>query len=128
MPIKKFLLFQTLIVVLIGGGLFYPLYQGLGPEPTMFIYIAMGLSFLAGTLAYIITYNGIQKNVRFFTTYLIGGMLIKLFAGIISITLVGLTARPFAVPFALAYFISYLIFTSWEVYAILPAARKNPPQ
>lgn len=126
--IKKFILYQFIIALIVGGAAFYPLYVNVGAQATGFVYIAMALAFIAGALAYTITYNGIQKNVRFFTTYLIGGMLIKLFAGIFSITIIGLALREFAVHFALGYFGSYMIFTGFEVYAILPAARQDNPK
>ena len=85
--------------------------------------IAIALSAFSGIMAYAIVSNGIDKAVRFFTSYLIGSMLAKMMLGIASIFLVALKFKPFSSAYVLTYFLCYFIFTSFEVYALMRKLR-----
>jgi hypothetical protein len=122
-PIRKFTLYQLAIALLLLAASWYPADTFLPPGSLTFIYIAVGLSALSGILAYAIVYNGLQKSIRMFTSYIIGSMLAKMMIGLASITLIALKFKGFATVYVLTYFFCYFIFTSFEVYTLMRNLR-----
>lgn len=121
----RFLLFQVALAVVLAIGSWL-LIDGWLPAPALtFVFVALGISAAASIAAFVITYNGIEKAIRSFSTYLIGGMVAKLLIGIFSISIVALRFRDFAEVFVLSYFFFYLVFTSFEVFALMRNLRPN---
>lgn len=123
MPFSRFIIFQLLILAVIcglGWWIVQPLY---GQTAAILCLVAAGLAGGAGIVAYLITLRGIEKRVALFMNFLMGGMLAKLFVGIVTVSLVAIKLREFAVPFVLTYFFSYILFTSFEVYALMRNLR-----
>jgi predicted membrane-bound mannosyltransferase len=84
---------------------------------------AMSLSAVSGIVAYAIVYNGLEKRITLFTTYISGSMLLKMMIGIMGVTIVALKFKEYATPFVLSYFFCYFIFTSLEVYWLMRKLR-----
>jgi predicted membrane-bound mannosyltransferase len=84
---------------------------------------AMSLSAVSGIVAYTIVYNGIEKRIQLFVTYISGSMLLKMMIGIMGVTIVALKFKEYATPFVLSYFFCYFIFTSLEVYWLMRKLR-----
>jgi heme A synthase len=84
---------------------------------------AMSLSAVSAIAAYAIVFNGIEKQIRLFTTYVTGSMLLKMMVGMMAVTLVALKFKEFATPFVLSYFLCYFIFTSLEVFWLMRKLR-----
>lgn len=126
MSLKRYLLFQFLITVVLAGGAYFPLKSGFGDSGKLpFVYIALGLSSLASVLSFVITYNGLSRSVRMFTSYIMGAMMGKLFFGLISITVVAIQFPDFSAVYVVSYFAAYIIFTSFEVYALMRKLRPD---
>ena len=84
---------------------------------------AILLSALSSIAAFIIVLRGIEKRIQAFLSYVVGGMMAKMFVGIITITAVVLLWEPLGVAYVLSYFGSYLVFTTFEVYALMRNLR-----
>lgn len=92
-----------------------------GVEPYM--YTALGIVLLSTMGSYVIVVNGIKNRINLFTSYVMGGMLIRMFVGLISMTIVALKFKPFASPYVLTYFFLYFIFTAFEVVSLMRTLR-----
>lgn len=123
MAIRKFILIQLAITAFLLAATWYPATEFLPPGSLTFIFIAILLSAVSGILAFVIVYNGLQKSIRMFTTYIMGSMLAKMMIGLASITLIALKFKGFATAYVLTYFFCYFIFTSFEVYALMRNLR-----
>jgi len=122
---NRFILFQLGLTLVLAVASWL-LIDGWLPAPSLtFVFVALGISGAASIAAFIITFNGLQKAIRSFSTYLIGGMVAKLLIGIFSISIVALRFRDFAEVFVLSYFFFYLVFTSFEVFALMRNLRPN---
>lgn len=87
------------------------------------IFLAIFLSFLAAVIAYALTYLGLEKGTGQFATLLILGMFAKMMVGIAATLVVALAFKPLIREFVFAYFISYFVFTSFEVYGLMRKLR-----
>lgn len=125
MKIPKFILIQSLVTVALFIAGYLSLSQSFDPNSRLWICLAIWLSSVAGAVSYVITYAGMEKSIRAFSTYLIGGMVFKMFFAIISLSVFSITMNPLAIPFVLAYFFSYIIFISFEIYALLRKLRPD---
>lgn len=123
MPFPRFLIFQILLMavfMLTAWLVVQPMY---GNSAGILCLVAVGITAIAGIIAYAITRGGVRKRIAAFTQYLMGGMLAKLFIGIITVSIVAIKIRDLALPFVLTYFLSYILFTSFEVYALMRNLR-----
>ncbi|MEZ4825987.1 MAG: hypothetical protein R3C61_06795 [Bacteroidia bacterium] len=89
----------------------------------MAVISAILVSFLTGIAAYTLTYNGLQKSTRKFVTFLIMGMLAKMFTGIIIVIVMAVAFRPMIIEYVTSYFLSYFILTAFEVYGLMRKLR-----
>ncbi len=86
--------------------------------------IAILLSLGSTILAYILSYNGLdQKRTQGFITYLMAGMFSKMMIGIISVLIVALEFQFMLKEYVFSFFISYFIFTGFEVYGLMRKLR-----
>jgi hypothetical protein len=122
-PIRKFILIQSAITAILLAATWYPATELLPPGSLTYVYIAILLSSVSGIVAYLIVYNGLQKSIRMFTSYIMGSMMAKMMIGLMSITLIALKFKGFATTYVLSYFFCYFIFTSFEVYALMRNLR-----
>ena len=96
-----------------------------GPKAAKFSLIAAGLTSLTSLLAYIVVYTSLDKNPKMFMSYLFGGIFIKMMTGLTAILLVTWKAKEMAIPFAITFLLSYLVFTSMEVIFLLKKSRET---
>ena len=85
--------------------------------------IAVGLGYVLALLAYIIVYFGIERGTMQFMTAMVGGMIGKMLLGIVSVLIVALKFRSSVEEYVAAFFISYFVFTSFEVYGLMRKLR-----
>ncbi|MEO0899324.1 MAG: hypothetical protein AAFY71_23130, partial [Bacteroidota bacterium] len=87
--------------------------------------IASLIAFVPTIIAYSITYPGLEKETSGFMTRLLGGMLIKMLIGVLTIIIVAVNYREVVGEFVVSYLISYFVFTGFEVFALLRKLRPN---
>ncbi len=92
----------------------YNMYSAIGGVVVMFV---MTLA------AYILSYQGISRNSRQFTMLFLSGMGIKMGIGIISVLIVGLIAKDILSEYVVAFFLSYFVLTTFEVYGLIRKLR-----
>lgn len=120
---KQFIPLQILLMAVAVGAAWFPIQSSYGQTGAILVSVAIGLSGISGIIAFLITYSGIKTKIRSFMNYLMGGMLAKLFIGIITVSVVAIKAGPFSMLFVLAYFFAYILFTSFEVFALMRNLR-----
>lgn len=81
------------------------------------------VSFITGAAAYVLSYTGIDKATGQFVTFLMMGMITKMFVGIILVVVMVIQFKPLIKEYVTAYFISYFIFTAFEVYGLMRKLR-----
>lgn len=123
MSITRYTLVSLAIMVVVMGLAWLGRDALLPPGSLPWVLGAIGLASASGIVAYAIVYTGIEKQIRLFTTYVMGSMLLKMMLGIGAVTLVALKYKEFATPFVLSYFFCYFIFTSLEVYWLMRKLR-----
>ncbi len=123
MSISKFSMITVGILALLIGAASLLRDVLLPPGSLPWVIGAMSLSAASALVAYVIAYNGLEKKIGQFTTYITGSMLLKMMIGIMGVTLVALKFKEFATPFVLSYFSCYFIFTSLEVYWLMRKLR-----
>lgn len=123
MKIPQFLLFFSLIalVMILSGWLVSQYWIVEASFAAMSI--ATLLSFFTGALAYILTYTGLDKSTRQFSTMLMLGMFSKLVIGILAVLLVVVEFKPVLKSYVVAYIIAYFVFTAFEVYGLMRKLR-----
>ncbi|MCI4670827.1 MAG: hypothetical protein MRZ79_22015 [Bacteroidia bacterium] len=89
------------------------------------VVIATLVAFLPTIVAYSITYSGLEKETTAFIGRLLGGMLVKMLIGVLSIVLVALQFREIRDEYVVSYMISYFVFTGFEVYGLMRKLRAN---
>ena len=110
-------------MVVLGVGAWFLINSEYGQTAAILVSVGIGLSGLSGIIAFLITFSGIQKRIRSFMNYVMGGMLAKLFIGIITVSIVAIKAGDYAMLFVLSYFFAYILFTSFEVFALMRNLR-----
>lgn len=123
MKISRFIQYLILITAVLAAIAFFATMGAWDAKVRGFLALAVCLASFATAISYIITYNGMEKNIRMFSTFLIGGMVFKMFFAMICLTIISLTMREIAVRFVLTYFFSYIIFISFEVFALMTKLR-----
>jgi hypothetical protein len=89
------------------------------------ISIAIFISFVTTLLAYTLTFMGLEKRTGQFATLLISGIGAKMLVGLAAALTVALLFRPVVLEFVIAYFISYFMFTAFEVYGLMRKLRAD---
>jgi fructose-specific phosphotransferase system IIC component len=84
---------------------------------------AILLTFLTGLMAYVITYIGLDKNIKQFSAMLIMGMFSKLVIGILAVVLVVIEFKSVLKPYVVTYILTYFVFTAFEVYSLMRKLR-----
>jgi hypothetical protein len=123
MSIPKYTLISLSILIGLLAAAWFSKDALLPPNSIAWVMGAMILSAVSAIVAYAIVFTGIEKQIRLFTSYVTGSMLLKMMVGIMGVTLVALKFKEFATPFVLSYFFCYFIFTSLEVYWLMRKLR-----
>lgn len=75
-------------------------------------------------IAYILTFKGLdRKDSGGFTTFLMMGMFCKMIVGLVSVLIVALQFKFMLKEYVFSFFISYFIFTGFEVYGLMRKLR-----
>ncbi len=123
MSIPRFLIFFTIIaVVLIGSAWLISTYW-ITEADLGFMIAAILVSFITGGLAYIITYQGLDKSTRQFSAMLVLGMFSKLLIGLIGVLVVAVEFKPMLKSYVSTYMLTYFVFTAFEVYGLMRKLR-----
>lgn len=88
-----------------------------------FIIGGIGLAAVTTAASYAIVYRGLKIRIQQFTAYIMGGMMIKMFLGIISISVIALKFKDITTHYVLTYFLCYFIFTGFEVVTLMTNLR-----
>lgn len=88
-----------------------------------FMIAAILVSFITGGLAYIITYQGLDKSTRQFSAMLVLGMFSKLLIGLIGVLVVAVEFKPMLKSYVATYMLTYFVFTAFEVYGLMRKLR-----
>lgn len=123
MKFRQFFFIQVSITALLLAAAVYPVAGMLAQGALPFLLIAISIGSVSGLLAFYIISTGIRKDIRMFTAYIMGSMLVKLFVGLISITVIALKFSDFSKVYVLTYFLCYFIFTGFEVFALMRNLR-----
>ncbi|RMG27859.1 MAG: hypothetical protein D6730_06275 [Bacteroidetes bacterium] len=86
---------------------------------------ATAVSFVSTIFAYSITYMGLRQHTRNFIGFMMAGMLAKMLAGMLSVIIVAIQFRSVRNEYIVMFFISYFIFTGFEVYGLMRKLRAN---
>lgn len=110
----------TLIVCL---GVIYPVIHFYGAGSLWLAYLAIGIASLGSLLAFTLVFKAMEKSFKSFLTFVVGGMFSKMLAGIIAIVSLAMAVdKKTLFFFAVAFLLSYLVFTTLEVTSLM---RRN---
>ncbi len=123
MSVGKFILRTIGILAVCFAVMLYPVTQWFEMRDWPFFGVAVLLSALSTMASYAIVYNGLKIRIQRFMGYIMGGMMMKLAIGILSITIVALKFKESASVYVLTFFGSYIIFTAFEVYTLMRNLR-----
>lgn len=123
MSVKKFVLVVSIVfVVLLGFS--YLMLQLLDPTKSFLaVSVAILVSYLTTLVAYVATFSGLDKKTNTFISYLLTGMVAKMFAGLITIVVVALRFPEVRNEYVAAFMLAYMVFTSFEVYGLIRKLR-----
>ena len=123
MKIPQFILFSSLILVLLVA-LVYVLHIYWIPQTSqMAMFVAIIVSFSTGLLAYILNYTGLEAETRRFMTGVVVAMFTKMLVGIFVVVVVAVSYEDVVKEYVITYFFSYFIFTAFEVYGLMRKLR-----
>ena len=123
MHTAKYILLSLVIgLVMVGLGILlttwvYPEYN------TLAISVAVLVSMVSGILAYLMVRSKLGADGKTFMGAIMVGMLIKMLIGLTSVLIVALSFRPVVREYVTVFFLSYFIFTAFEVYALMRNLR-----
>jgi hypothetical protein len=107
---------------------------GLGVAITTFVYpeynalaisVAVLVSMTSGILAYLMVRSRLNADGKTFMGAIMVGMLIKMLIGLTSVLIVALSFRPVVREYVAVFFLSYFVFTAFEVYALMRNLRSE---
>ncbi len=125
MTIKRFLVVITIVAVVLLGFSFGML-ELLDPSRSFVaVMIAILVSYITTILAYVATFSGLEKKTNTFISYLLTGMIGKMFAGLITIVVVALRFPEVRNEYVAGFMLSYMVFTSFEVYGLIRKLRPH---
>lgn len=84
---------------------------------------AILVSYITGSIAYMITFQGLDKGTRQFSAMLVLGMFSKLLIGLIGVLVVAVEFKPMLKSYVLTYMLTYFVFTAFEVYGLMRKLR-----
>ena len=123
MKIPQFILFSSLILVLLMA-LVYLFHTYWIPDTSqMAMLVAIFVSFSTGILAYILNYTGLKAETRRFMAGLVVAMFTKMLVGIFIVVVVAVSYEDMVKEYVITYFFSYFIFTAFEVYGLMRKLR-----
>ncbi len=125
MPVSRFLLLLTALAAIVLG-LAYALMVGLEPPrsfPT--VAIAVLLAYLGTALAYVVAFPSLDKKTNTFVAAMLTGMVVKMFAGLISIVVVALRFPEVKGEYVAGFLVGYMVFTSFEVFGLIRKLRPH---
>lgn len=125
MEVKKFVLVLTIaLVVLLAVS--YGMLELLNPEKSFLaVAIAVLVSYGTTLIAYVATFSGLDKKTNTFISYMLTGMVAKMFAGLITIVVVALRFPEVRNEYVAAFMLAYMVFTSFEVYGLIRKLRPH---
>lgn len=125
MSVKKFVLVVTIaLVVLLASS--YGMLQLLDPSRSFLaVAIAVLVSYGTTLIAYVATFTGLDKKTNTFISYMLTGMVAKMFAGLITIVVVALRFPEVRNEYVAAFMLAYMVFTSFEVYGLIRKLRPH---
>ncbi|MEL6842139.1 MAG: hypothetical protein AAFP02_02905 [Bacteroidota bacterium] len=85
--------------------------------------LAAMVSFVTGALAYMITFQGLDKSTRQFSAMLVLGMFSKLLIGLIGVLVIAVEFKPMLKSYVITYMGTYFVFTAFEVYSLMRKLR-----
>lgn len=85
--------------------------------------IATLVSYLTGIGAYALVYSGLSKDTQQFLGFLVTAMLGKMLIGILTIVVVAVKYKAVRDEYIVVFFISYFIFTAFEVFSLMRKLR-----
>ncbi|MEM6260888.1 MAG: hypothetical protein AAGI38_00160 [Bacteroidota bacterium] len=95
--------------------------------PSLLI-LAVAIGALSTIVSYLVVARGLERDPKKFLNYLFTGMLAKMGLGLLSVAVVALSFKDGISSYVVGYFIIYLIFTIFEVSALMYNLRANPKQ
>ena len=123
MTVKKYLLLHLALTLLVCIGAFFLVRTMYGAEFLWLTYLAIALTSLPSLLVFVLVSRGLQKPFKFFLSFVVGGMFMKMLIGIIAMVSIGVYGeRDQLFFFAVTFMLGYLVFTSLEVTSLM---RKN---
>ena len=76
------------------------------------------------TLAvYRFAFKSLEENIRRFNTAVMGGMMLKMLGGIVSVVVCGVFFKAHLIPYVVGFFTGYFILTGFEVYGLMRKLR-----
>ena len=69
--------------------------------------------------SFAIVSRGLKSRIQSFVQYVMGGMMIKMFLGIISILVIAWKFKEIVTEYVLTYFLCYFIFLAFEVVTLM---------
>ncbi len=92
------------------------------------VYLITGAFVVSSVLtlfSYLIVFNSLQKRPALFISGVMMSLFLKMGLGIASILFVSWSYKEFAIPFAVAYMVSYFLYTGPEVLFLYRAAIQS---
>ncbi len=125
MEVKKFVLVLTIAMVVLMASS-YGMLELLNPEKSFLaVAIAVLVSYGTTLIAYTATFCGLDKKTNTFISYMLTGMVAKMFAGLITIVVVALRSPEVRNEYVVAFMLAYMVFTSFEVYGLIRKLRPH---
>ncbi|MEM6764515.1 MAG: hypothetical protein AAF824_04765 [Bacteroidota bacterium] len=122
MSIPRFITIILLLMIILTG-MGYLIAQRYGYEPLAAV-AAISLSGMLAMLAYTLSYKGLEKKeTTTFVAYLLSGMLAKMLVGILTVVFIALEYKEVVSEYVVSFFLSYFVFTSFEVYGLMRKLR-----
>ncbi len=119
----------TFALISLGGaalfsGIVYLLSPDVIPELALPLCLVGVLLASFSTIAsYALVSRGLKSRIQSFVQFIMGGMMIKMFLGIISILIIAYKFKEFVTEYVLTYFLCYFIFLAFEVVTLMVNLR-----
>lgn len=91
--------------------------------PLMPMMLALALVAFTTLASFYVTLPVLEKKFTLFMYAVLGGMMAKMFIGIVSVVAVLLLRKDWKIFYVAAYFFSYFLYTFFEVYVLMRNLR-----
>ena len=125
MKALHYLIFHLLYSILIGVIAWLLLKDEFSGRSLLIVSGGMILGSLLSLASYMLIFNSLKGRPAAFISGVMISMMMKMFTGLAAIFLVAWKMKELSIPFAVAYIISYFVFTMPEVLFLNRIARKN---